>query len=155
MTNLTKGIAVAALALALPLSVASNADAAPLMAGSALSTAAIGTASTDVTQVRWRGGHGWHGGPGWRGGYYRHGGYGWGGVGAGLAAGALIGGAIAASQAPYAYGPGYYAPGPSYYASAPAYGGDDAISYCMQRFKSYDPNSGTYLGYDGRRHPCP
>ncbi|WP_424618529.1 BA14K family protein [Bradyrhizobium sp.] len=25
----------------------------------------------------------------------------------------------------------------------------------MQRFKSYDPNSGTYLGYDGNRHPCP
>ncbi|MGZ3311613.1 MAG: BA14K family protein [Xanthobacteraceae bacterium] len=25
----------------------------------------------------------------------------------------------------------------------------------MQRFKSYDPRSGTYLGYDGARHPCP
>jgi hypothetical protein len=25
----------------------------------------------------------------------------------------------------------------------------------MQRYKSYDPASGTYLGYDGQRHPCP
>jgi len=25
----------------------------------------------------------------------------------------------------------------------------------MQRFKSYDPSRGTYLGYDGERHPCP
>jgi hypothetical protein len=33
--------------------------------------------------------------------------------------------------------------------------GDDAVAYCMQRYKSYDPASGTYLGYDGQRHPCP
>jgi hypothetical protein len=25
----------------------------------------------------------------------------------------------------------------------------------LQRFRSYDPASGTYLGYDGQRHPCP
>ena len=31
--------------------------------------------------------------------------------------------------------------------------GDD--SYCAQRFKSWDPATGTYLGYDGLRHPCP
>jgi hypothetical protein len=137
MMNLTKGIAVAAIALALPLTMGSSANAAPLMAGSALSAGVVAP-SSDVTQVRWRG-HGHRG-------YYRHGG-GWGGVGAGLAAGALIGGAIAASQAPYYYGPGY-APGPAYVEG-------DAVSYCMQRFKSYDPRSGTYLGYDGLRHPCP
>ena len=28
-------------------------------------------------------------------------------------------------------------------------------AYCAQRFKSYDPRTGTYLGYDGFRHPCP
>jgi hypothetical protein len=33
--------------------------------------------------------------------------------------------------------------------------GDDADPYCAQRFRSYDPASGTYLGYDGIRHPCP
>jgi hypothetical protein len=31
----------------------------------------------------------------------------------------------------------------------------DSIAYCQQRFRSYDPASGTYLGYDGIRHPCP
>ncbi len=75
--------------------------------------------------------------------------YGGGGVAAGviggLAAGALIGGAIAAQQAPV-----YAAPAPVY--AAP---GGDARAYCMQRFQSYDPQTGTYLGYDGLRHPCP
>jgi predicted lipid-binding transport protein (Tim44 family) len=32
---------------------------------------------------------------------------------------------------------------------------NDAVAYCMQRYRSYDPSSGTYLGYDGFRHPCP
>ena len=27
-------------------------------------------------------------------------------------------------------------------------------SACAQRYRSYDPASGTYLGYDGNRHPC-
>jgi len=56
----------------------------------------------------------------------------------GLATGAIIGGAIAQSQAQ----------------AAPAYG-SNTHAYCAQRFKSYDPASGTYLGYDGLRHPCP
>jgi|SRR5580698_3199185 hypothetical protein len=81
---------------------------------------------------------------------YRH----WGGgpgpaIGLGIAAGALLGAAIAAQ--PYYYGPGYYPPG--YYGPPPPSG--DPVSYCMSRFKSYDPGSGTYLGYDGLRHPCP
>jgi hypothetical protein len=28
-------------------------------------------------------------------------------------------------------------------------------AYCAQRYRSYDPASGTYLGYDGVRHSCP
>ncbi|MDE1568750.1 BA14K family protein [Aquabacter sediminis] len=36
---------------------------------------------------------------------------------------------------------------------APAYG--NWVAYCSQRFKSYNPRTGTYLGYDGRRHACP
>src|SRR5260370_6105647 len=96
--------------------------------------------------------------------------WGW-GVGAGVAAGLIVGGAIAASQYPYygyGYGPypyGYYAPGPVY-AAPPVYGappapgyvagpGGDAVAYCSQRYRSYDPASGTFLGYDGVRHPCP
>jgi hypothetical protein len=27
-------------------------------------------------------------------------------------------------------------------------------SSCAQRYRSYDPASGTFLGHDGRRHPC-
>jgi hypothetical protein len=112
---------------------------------------------------RFNGGGG--GGPryvgGGGGGYYRHGGGG-GGFIPGAVAGAVIGGAIA-SQGYYGGGPGYYAPG--YYdngyddggavAVAPAPGGDDAVAYCMQTYRSYDPQSGTYLGNDGYRHPCP
>jgi BA14K-like protein len=87
-----------------------------------------------------------------------------GGFGPGFAAGAIIGGAAIASQS-YGYydGPGYYAPGyydDQYYdqgtvALVPAPGGDDAVAYCMQTYRSYDPASGTYLGFDGYRHPCP
>jgi hypothetical protein len=60
---------------------------------------------------------------------------------AGLAAGAIIGGAIAQSQAAQA-APGYVVQ-------------SDAAAYCAQRFRSYDPASGTYLGYDGVRRSCP
>lgn len=69
------------------------------------------------------------------------------GVGAGFLAGAIIGGAIANSQ------PRYYGPAPTYYYEGPP--PRDAVEYCMDRYKSYDPRSGTYLGYDGFRHPCP
>lgn len=45
------------------------------------------------------------------------------------------------------------------YCDAPVeYGGappSDAVAYCMQRFRSYDPVSQTYTGYDGIRRPCP
>jgi hypothetical protein len=45
------------------------------------------------------------------------------------------------------------------YRAAPVYAepdqtGVDDIAYCVQRFRSYDGKSGTYLGYDGQRHPC-
>ena len=104
------------------------------------------------------------GGGGYRGGYdggRRRDHDGGGGFFPGAVAGALVGGAIA-SQGYYG-GPGYYTP--SYYddqyyddsavAVAPAPGGDDAVAYCMQTYRSYDPQSGTYLGNDGYRHPCP
>ena len=50
-----------------------------------------------------------------------------------------------ASEAPY-YGD---------YGAYPQNGGGDASAYCAQTYRSYDPASGTYLGYDGQRHPCP
>jgi hypothetical protein len=117
----------------------------------------------------WRGG----GGEGWRGrgGGDWHGGYGEhhhrdrdGGFIPGAVAGAVIGGAIASQSYGYYGGTGYYAPGyydDQYYddgaavAVAPAPVGDDGVAYCMQTYQSYDPASGTYLGYDGYRHLCP
>ena len=92
---------------------------------------AIATTAVPANAQHWR--HGHH--------HHRHGGSVGAGI-AGFAAGALIGGAL-----PRTYAPGY------------AYGGavveDDSIAYCQSRYRSYDPASGTYLGYDGRRHPCP
>jgi hypothetical protein len=121
-------VAIAAV-LASPAAVAS---AAPMIDGSALKTAA----PVPLEDVRWHGGWGW-------------------GLGA-FAAGAIIGGALAA---PYYYGPGYY-PGPYYpapYYARPYYEGAPAgdVAYCAQRYRSYDPASGTFLGNDGHRHPCP
>jgi hypothetical protein len=51
----------------------------------------------------------------------------------GFAAGAIIGGALAAQQ---------------------AQGQQDWIAYCSAKYRSFDPASGTYLGYDGERHYC-
>lgn len=33
-------------------------------------------------------------------------------------------------------------------------GGND-VEYCMRRFRSYNPRTGMYKGFDGRFHPCP
>lgn len=110
-------------------------------AGAMLSTAAspvlaaplpIGNPGPDsgVQQVQYRHGYGHGHGYGYR---HHRGHYGTGAaVLGGLAAGAIIGGAIANSQAQ-----------------------SNAASYCAQRYRSYDPGSGTYLGNDGLRHPCP
>jgi hypothetical protein len=91
--------------------------------------------------------------------HYHHGGgwgWGWGGFAAGAATGAIIGGMLSAPYYrgdPYYYGGGpYYYPGNDYaYEAAPG----DAVAYCIRRFRSYDLRSGTYLGNDGYRHPCP
>jgi len=150
MSNLRNALAGALLAgtsIALMTNVAS---ATPATHALALKSAA----PSQVETVRW--GRGW----GW-------------GLG-GFAAGAIIGSAIAA---PYYYGgyygygpyyPGPYYPGPYYPAAAypPAgYGagpvgpggpaGGNAAAYCAQRYHSYDPRTGTFLGTDGARHPCP
>jgi BA14K-like protein len=58
----------------------------------------------------------------------------------------------------YGYDSGYYPYDDESYAYvAPGAGvaEDDSVAYCQQRFRSYDPSTGTYLGYDGLRHPCP
>ena len=98
------------------------------------------------------------------------------GRGGGAAVGAIIGattGALIASEGQrrggyYYWRNGCYVQQPdgSWIAVSPRYCGpvasyepqpvvDSAVAYCMRRFRSYDPASGTYLGYDGLRHPCP
>lgn len=81
------------------------------------------------------------------------------GLGLGLAAGGLgygYGGYDAGyydgGYAPAGYG-GFdegYAP-----AAAEVTSNADQVSYCTQRFRSYDRATGTYLGNDGKRHHCP
>lgn len=152
MITFRNGCAIAAVALALPMAAMSSSHAAPLAPSQLISAAHAGADTSLTTQVQYRR-------------RYYHGGGAAAGLGIGLAAGALIGGAIAAGSNPYYYGPGYgygYG-GPAYYpAPAPVvvaprygYGGGDAEAYCMQRYRSYDPASGTYLNYDGNRYPCP
>ena len=122
----SRTLLAAALAGATALATMQSATAAPLQADHALG---MNGANVETIQYRqgWRHGHhGYHHG-------YGHRGYGTGAaVIGGLAAGAIIGGAIANSQAR-----------------------QDAMSYCAQRYKSYDPASGTYLAYDGQRYACP
>jgi len=156
MSNLRKTL-TGALSCAAGIALLANvASATPATHALALKNAAPNAVET----VRWGGwGGGWHGGGWHRGGW----GWGWGG----FAAGAIIGGALAA---PYYYGGGYYPYGYPYYAPPPpppgyygggyggGYGGPaggDAAAYCAQRYHSYDPATGTFLGFDGARHPCP
>src|SRR5580704_12998305 len=101
-------------------SVGSGAYAGPLSASISLRDAIPQTVET----VQWRGA-GWRGGwgGGWRGGW----GGGWRGVGLGLAAGAIIGGGLAA---PYSGGYGYY--------SSPYYGdGYDYGYYSPAYYRDY------------------
>ena len=58
-----------------------------------------------------------------------------------------------ALAATWPYYDGYYDGG--YYGYDDTGYDDSGVAYCIQRFKSYDTASRTYLGYDGNRHPCP
>ncbi|ESR23420.1 BA14K family protein [Lutibaculum baratangense] len=64
----------------------------------------------------------------------------------GLAAGAIAGAAI--SSANRSSGSGIPSAG-----GYPA-GSDGWYRYCSSKYRSFDPGSGTYLGYDGQRHYC-
>ena len=106
-----------------------------------------GRGGAQFAQGGYRGGQGWrhHGiGPGF-------------GFAAGLAAGSALGYGYGGTYDPYYYG-GDYAYDDTYETGYPAAGyvvsGDVDPAYCAQRYRSYDPASGTYLGYDGLRHPC-
>jgi hypothetical protein len=93
------------------------------------------------------------------------------------AAGVATGAAIAAGDYGYGYSDQYYGDNYAYdqggYGDSYAYDNGATFdaglplvtfnqpvqptgdaSYCAQRYRSFDPASGTYLGYDGLRHPC-
>ncbi len=78
---------------------------------------------------------------------------------AGFAVGTLFGNAVAQPHY-YAPAPVYvappppivYQPVPVYYAPAPWT--PDWYTYCGRKYQSFDPRSGTFLGFDGYRHIC-
>ena len=87
----------------------------------------------------------------------------------GLAAGALAAGALAPPYRPvydYYDGPVYAAPPPppvrryyvepraAYYRGGLEPWSPEWYRYCGDRYRSFDPNSGTFVGYDGREHFC-
>ena len=78
---------------------------------------------------------------------------------AGFAVGTLFGNATAQ--------PRYYAPAPVYVAPPPIVYQPVAVyyyepepwtpewyAYCARKYQTFDPRSGTYLGFDGFRHLC-
>jgi BA14K-like protein len=92
--------------------------------------------------------------PAFAGGYHGHyhDGGAWVGAGiAGLAAGAILGSALASPPPPpppdYYYGPAYasYAPPPW----TPAW-----YQYCSSRFATFNPRTGYFIGYDGNPYFC-
>ena len=75
----------------------------------------------------------------------------------GFGIGALVGSALSA--------PRYYEPAPVYVAPAPVYVAPSPVvvyeawtpgwySYCGQRYRSFNRQTGYYLGYDGGYHFC-
>lgn len=138
---LTASLGISALAMA-ALFAPSAAMAGPGAGLSALTT----LPDAQVQQVQWRrhGGYGW-GGPRYYGRRHNDGAAVAAGVLGGLALGAVIAGAASAPP-PVAYAP------PVAYGPPP--GAGDWYAYCASKYRSFDPASGTYLGYDGLRHPC-
>ena len=137
MTRMGKSKVAAAAALVAGTVLTSAAMAEPLSPSTAAGVAQA--PANNIQQVReWRRG-GWRG-HGWG---HRHGGWdnGWGWGVAGLATGLAL-------SSPYwgddeGYGPDTYA----YDEGGP--------SRCAATFRSFDPRSGTYVGYDGVRRACP
>jgi len=134
-------------------------------------SAPLAAASADSWGRRGWDGGGWNRG-GWDRPYYRHrdrdrtGDAVAAGV-IGLAAGALLGSALSQPQPTYVQPAPVYAPPPpppAYYPAPPARNVQYRSSYepwsrgwyqyCSDRYRSFNPNTGTYRGYDGRDHFC-
>jgi MFS family permease len=82
----------------------------------------------------------------------------------GFAAGAILGGALAQpryrSYDYYEPAPVYRAPPPVVYRSAPVYYANpepwtaEWYAYCDARYRSFDPSTGLFYGFDGEYHFC-
>ncbi|WP_245413559.1 BA14K family protein [Mangrovicella endophytica] len=142
-----------------------------LCAAAALATGMVGTTVAPAAADPYYSGHRYHGG-GWGGHryrgdwghrrYYRHH-HGHGDAVAagvvGLAAGALIGGALADRGPRYYDGYDGYPEGRVYYRPAPRYYIDPPVSSshtarCEARYRTYDVRTDTFIGNDGRAHAC-
>ena len=87
-------------------------------------------------------------------GYYGHGGWGYGGWGAGLVGlgvGAAVGAALVAPRV-------YVGPPPPAYYGPVAYGPEpwtpDWYTYCAQRYRSFNPHTGYFIGPDRLPYFC-
>jgi hypothetical protein len=144
MKKMGMSIAAAA-ALAASVVMTSAAGAAPAAATQGLAK----QADTGLEMVRDRGGRHGHRGHHRHRGHWGGGGWGWGA--AALGAGLLLG-------APYAmgaYDDGDYDDDYTSYSYRGRYAGAGGVARCEATFRSFDPGSGTYMGYDGVRRMCP
>jgi len=101
-----------------------------------------------------------HGRGGWGGGYYYRDNDGIGALGAGLlgfGVGAIVGSALTPQQVYVAPPPPPPPPARAYYGPA-SYGPPpwtpDWYSYCYSLYRSFNPRTGTFIGYDGYEHFC-
>lgn len=129
-----------------------------------LTTAAVGMTLAALPAANARDWH--HRGGGWHHSYHSHGSGDAVAAGVlGLAAGAIIGGAL--TSRPDYYEPDYVVrrpyPGPArryYPVGRVAYEGavepwtPEWYSYCSDRYRTFNARSGTFTGYDGQQHFC-
>ena len=126
-----------------------------------LAAAAFSTAMVPLTSAsadNWRGDGYYH--------HYRHhnNGDAWAAGAIGLAAGALLGSALAQPREPDViyrdYDDGYYRHPVTVYREVPRYYGGarpwsrEWYRYCSDRYRSFNPETGTFRGYDGRDYFC-
>lgn len=126
-------------------------------------SAAVAATILATVPVASAGGHGWHRG-------HSDGDLVAAGI-LGLAAGALTVGVLSQPREPVYYAPASvrpyvddpsYPPAPARYEYRRVEYGYDGLEpwsrewyrYCESRYRSFDPNSGTFIGYDGREHFC-